>query len=107
VLETLHSADRHFRWWWPTNWMFAPVAILAVGLVLLVVPVLRSGPMSADTPVLALRRGRAEGDAEEASTPPRGEPESQSAQVVAILDVTWELWRRRVLTVTVRAAVQT
>jgi hypothetical protein len=94
VLVALHSTDHHFRWWWPTNWMLVPVAILALGLVMLVVPVLRSGPdhtsegPGAETPA---------GKTDERKMPRPG------ALVVTILDVSWELWRRRVLIVTLRA----
>ena len=41
ALATLHP-NPHFRWWWPTNWMAIPAAILVLGLILLVVPIRRS-----------------------------------------------------------------
>ena len=41
ILATLHAADSHFRWWWPTNWMIVPAAIFLVGLGLTVLPVMR------------------------------------------------------------------
>jgi hypothetical protein len=31
ILATLHAADSHFRWWWPTGWMGLPAAIFLVG----------------------------------------------------------------------------
>jgi hypothetical protein len=43
VLATLHATDRHFRWWWPTNWMLVPAIALVLGLVLIVLPVRREG----------------------------------------------------------------
>jgi hypothetical protein len=42
VLATLHASDRHFSWWWPTNWMYVPFTILMIGLLLLVIPIRRS-----------------------------------------------------------------
>jgi hypothetical protein len=42
VLATIHASDRHFRWWWPTNWTALPLVIVAIGMVLLIVPVRRS-----------------------------------------------------------------
>jgi hypothetical protein len=43
VLATIHATDPHFRWWWPTTWMMLPLVIIAIGLVLLLAPVRRSG----------------------------------------------------------------
>ena len=42
ALVTLHANNSHFRWWWPTDWMAIPAAILIVGLILLVLPIQRS-----------------------------------------------------------------
>ena len=42
VLATIHATEPHFRWWWPTTWMMLPLVIIAIGLVLLLVPVRRS-----------------------------------------------------------------
>jgi hypothetical protein len=42
VLATLHASDRHFSWWWPTDWMLVPLIIIVFGLALLLVPINRS-----------------------------------------------------------------
>ena len=42
VLATVHATDKHFRWWWPTNWTTLPLVIACIGLVLLIAPVRRS-----------------------------------------------------------------
>jgi hypothetical protein len=42
VLDPLHAADAHFRWWWPTNWMAVPSVIFVAGCLLVAVPVRRS-----------------------------------------------------------------
>lgn len=34
ILATLHAADAHFRWWWPSGWMAVPAAIFAAGAAL-------------------------------------------------------------------------
>lgn len=34
ILATLHAADSHFRWWWPTAWMAIPAAFFVSGAVL-------------------------------------------------------------------------
>ena len=38
VLVTVNGSHAHFRWWWPTGWMFIPAGIVAVGLIMAVVP---------------------------------------------------------------------
>ena len=42
VLVALHVGDGSFRWWWPTNWMFIPAALLFTGFLLLIVPLRRA-----------------------------------------------------------------
>lgn len=42
VLAPLRAGDPGFRWWWPTNWMGGPLAIIAAGCALLVIPVRRT-----------------------------------------------------------------
>jgi hypothetical protein len=42
ALATLHAADAQFRWWWPTSWMAAPLAIIGMGCLLIIVPVRRT-----------------------------------------------------------------
>lgn len=42
VLATLHATDPHFRWWWPTNWTAVPLAVVALGVMLLLIPIRRS-----------------------------------------------------------------
>lgn len=108
VLATLRSSDRHYRWWWPTDWMFAPLAIFTLGLVLLTVPVLRSdSKMTATDAPMPSESGTSVGQTQETPTTRTGEPEVQhrGALVVRILDISWELWRRRLLIVTLRAKV--
>lgn len=47
-LTGVYSGHAHFRWWWPTNWMVLPLAILVIGAILLVIPVRRvAGALSA------------------------------------------------------------
>ena len=41
-LAGLNGTQAHFRWWWPTDWMAIPAAILAIGVALLVFPVRRA-----------------------------------------------------------------
>lgn len=38
ALTGLHGNDQGFHWWWPTNWMIFPVALVVIGLVMVVVP---------------------------------------------------------------------
>jgi hypothetical protein len=59
ILATLNAGKSAFRWWWPTNWMIVPAIIVAVGLVLVVVPLRRpkrSAPV-APPPVSTTLRG--------------------------------------------------
>ena len=42
VLDPLHAADAHLRWWWPTSWMAVPSVIFVAGCLLVAVPVRRS-----------------------------------------------------------------
>jgi hypothetical protein len=42
ALVTLHANDSRFRWWWPTNWMAIPAAMLVIGLIVLVLPIRKS-----------------------------------------------------------------
>jgi len=55
-LTALHasSAGHAFRWWWPTNWMAVPVAILVAGVIMLVLPAHREReiPAGAQQPAL-------------------------------------------------------
>jgi hypothetical protein len=44
ILATVNGAHPGFHWWWPTNWMAVPLTVLAFGVILLVVPLRRSGP---------------------------------------------------------------
>jgi hypothetical protein len=41
ALTGLHGNDRHFHWWWPTNWMALPAALVLIGLIMVVVPLRR------------------------------------------------------------------
>src|ERR1019366_122713 len=41
TLAATHANDPHFHWWWPTNWLTIPVAIVAIGLLMLVAPLRR------------------------------------------------------------------
>jgi hypothetical protein len=42
VLATLHANEPNFRWWWPTNWTAVPLALVALGVMLLLIPIRRS-----------------------------------------------------------------
>jgi hypothetical protein len=42
ILATVHGADAHFLWWWPTNWMAVPLAVFVTGIMLAVVPIMRA-----------------------------------------------------------------
>jgi hypothetical protein len=42
ILATVHAADVHFLWWWPTNWMAIPLAVFVTGIMLAVVPIMRA-----------------------------------------------------------------
>jgi hypothetical protein len=81
VLATLHATDSHFGWWWPTDWMIVPVAILVIGLILLAVPLRRSVPPSPGDATATL--DQTDGAAPQ---PPL------SALVVKIKDDRWENW---------------
>jgi sugar phosphate permease len=48
ALTSLHGTDPHFRWWWPTAWMIAPVVIVLVGLVMVLVPLRRQDDQRED-----------------------------------------------------------
>ena len=106
VLATLHATDSHFRWWWPTNWMIVPVAILAIGMVLLALPLRRSDsgrPAASPPPPGHLE---AEDVPEEAPTSPADQSAtSLPPLVVTILDTTWALWRRRINIVTLQVKI--
>jgi hypothetical protein len=106
VQASLHSTDQNFRWWWPTNWMIVPMAILAIGVVLLALPLRRSdsGRSAASPP--PPDRHQAEDAPEEAPTSPTVQSAtSLPPLVVTILDTTWELWRRRVNIVTLQVKI--
>jgi hypothetical protein len=30
ALAGLHGNERHFRWWWPTNWMIVPAVLASI-----------------------------------------------------------------------------
>lgn len=41
IFATVHGSQPDYRWWWPTEWMWPPVAVTAAGLVALAVPLRR------------------------------------------------------------------
>ena len=61
VLATLDGSHPHFRWWWPTSWMIAPVGIVVFGLIMVMVPLRRhegegatAPPVTAPPPVISV-----------------------------------------------------
>lgn len=53
-LEGLNGTHAGFRWWWPTNWMAIPAAILVIGLALVVLPLRRERALPSAAPQAAL-----------------------------------------------------
>lgn len=50
ILGAVQAGAPSFRWWWPTPWMAVPVFVLAVGLLLLFVPVKRPDEIALTQP---------------------------------------------------------
>lgn len=50
VLVTLNGSHPHFLWWWPTNWMILPIAVVILGLIMLIVPLRRHGDEGTNVP---------------------------------------------------------
>jgi hypothetical protein len=83
VLATVHATDSHFRWWWPTDWMSAPVAVILIGLGLAVVPVRRPArptPGSAQTVGTDILNATSAGDINE-QRKRSGSPQAPSAHI--------------------------
>ncbi len=53
ILASLHAADPHFRWWWPTGWMAVPMAIFVIGVGLVALPLLRAERVTVAAPAPA------------------------------------------------------
>lgn len=55
----LHPGQANLHWWWPSDWLTVPAAIVLAGLVLVVLPVRRSEHESPDlgTPTSSTLRG--------------------------------------------------
>jgi MFS family permease len=50
ALTGLHGNERHFHWWWPTNWMIVPAVLVLIGLIMVVMPLHRHDDQRKESP---------------------------------------------------------
>src|SRR5258708_33488287 len=50
VFASFQGSRSGYRWWWPTEWMAIPSLLIALGLVLLMVPIRASTPTKEAAP---------------------------------------------------------